>query len=90
MDCKHQHHPRAYGKENKMICSKCNNQGVENHALGKPFWYCRTCKDEIVDQNLVEKLRVINTDELDAFFGVNRSPILPTSKPTVNLFKQID
>lgn len=30
-----------------MICHKCNNQGVENEALGKKFWYCRTCKDEI-------------------------------------------
>lgn len=30
-----------------MICSKCNNAGVKNTVLGKEFYYCRTCKDEI-------------------------------------------
>lgn len=30
-----------------MICPKCSNAGVENQALGKTFYYCRTCKDEI-------------------------------------------
>jgi ribosomal protein L37AE/L43A len=30
-----------------MICPKCGDKGVENSALGKKFWYCRTCKDEI-------------------------------------------
>ncbi len=31
-----------------MICPKCTNPGVQNHANGKDFYYCRTCKDEIV------------------------------------------
>lgn len=30
-----------------MICTKCNNDGVESQALGKTFYYCRTCKEEI-------------------------------------------
>lgn len=30
-----------------MICSKCNTEGVLNTVLGKDFYYCRTCKDEI-------------------------------------------
>jgi hypothetical protein len=30
-----------------MICTKCNSKGVENQALGKTFYYCRSCKDEI-------------------------------------------
>lgn len=30
-----------------MICPKCKNKGVLNTALGKEFYYCRTCKNEI-------------------------------------------
>lgn len=30
-----------------MNCTKCKTQGVENTVLGKTFFYCRTCKDEI-------------------------------------------
>lgn len=30
-----------------MLCTKCNSEAVENHALGNKFWYCRTCKEEI-------------------------------------------
>jgi hypothetical protein len=30
-----------------VICQKCGNKGVLSSALGKDFWYCRTCKDEI-------------------------------------------
>lgn len=30
-----------------MTCSKCNTEGVLNTVLGKDFYYCRTCKDEI-------------------------------------------
>ncbi len=31
-----------------MICGKCRQPGVENQAMGKTFWYCRTCKVEIL------------------------------------------
>jgi len=30
-----------------MICKKCNETGILNHANNKPFYYCRTCKIEI-------------------------------------------
>lgn len=30
-----------------MICTKCNSDGVLNHANGKPFYYCKVCKTEI-------------------------------------------
>lgn len=30
-----------------MNCPKCKSQAIENQAGGKPFWYCRTCKDEV-------------------------------------------
>lgn len=30
-----------------MVCSKCKSNGIENSALGKVFYYCRTCRDEI-------------------------------------------
>lgn len=30
-----------------MICTVCNNDGIQNTANGKDFWYCRTCKTEI-------------------------------------------
>lgn len=29
------------------VCPKCNGEAVWNQALGKDFWYCRTCKEEI-------------------------------------------
>lgn len=34
-----------------MTCSKCKSKGVENQANFKKFWYCRTCKEEIVEYN---------------------------------------
>lgn len=34
-------------KGGRMICQKCNNKGILNTVLGKDFFYCRNCKDEI-------------------------------------------
>jgi len=31
-----------------MKCPKCQNAGVQNECLGKSYWYCRTCQDEII------------------------------------------
>lgn len=31
-----------------MNCSKCNNVGIKNSANGKEFWFCSTCRDEII------------------------------------------
>lgn len=39
-----------------MICTKCSNPGVENQAGGKTFWYCRTCKDEIMAEEPMSDL----------------------------------
>ncbi len=33
-----------------MICSKCKTPGIKNQALNKEFYYCRTCKEEIIDE----------------------------------------
>lgn len=30
-----------------MICATCNQDAIENTALGKSFWYCRGCKVEV-------------------------------------------
>lgn len=31
-----------------MICNTCLNDAVSNEAMGKTFWYCRTCKVEVL------------------------------------------
>lgn len=31
-----------------MICTKCNNPGVLNTVNHQDFYYCRTCKEEIL------------------------------------------
>jgi hypothetical protein len=31
-----------------MLCPKCDNETVKNTALGKEFYYCRTCKEEVI------------------------------------------
>lgn len=33
-----------------MICTKCNTDAVQNTVLGKVFYYCRTCKDEVIPE----------------------------------------
>lgn len=64
-----------------MKCYRCGSVGIYNEANHKPFYYCKTCKDEIyVDRNLdpnykLEKLDtpidedddyITNYDNLDA------------------------
>ena len=36
------------GEVNFMVCEKCKNEGVFNTVAGQDFYYCRTCKEEIV------------------------------------------
>ena len=31
-----------------MVCPKCKNVGILNTVLGKDFYYCKTCKEEIL------------------------------------------
>lgn len=31
-----------------MICPKCKNDGIFNTVAGKDFYYCRSCKEEII------------------------------------------
>lgn len=38
-----------------MICTKCNETGILNQAGGKDFYYCRTCKIEILLEVAEEK-----------------------------------
>ena len=32
-----------------MTCTKCNTDCVKNSALNKEFWYCRQCKEEVLE-----------------------------------------
>lgn len=32
---------------NDKICTKCSHPGVYNEVMGKGFYYCRVCKEEI-------------------------------------------
>jgi hypothetical protein len=48
-----------------MICNQCKNEGVENQALGKTFYYCRTCKIEIFLEPVV---RTDAQEEVDKLF----------------------
>jgi hypothetical protein len=46
-----------------MNCPKCNNEAIENQAMGESFWYCRTCKDEVQithDNSLNNDVRLDN------------------------------
>lgn len=36
-----------------MICKKCNTEGVKNQAMGKEFYYCRNCKEEIMLEEVI-------------------------------------
>lgn len=36
-----------------MVCSKCKNAGILNTVLGKNFYYCKTCKEEIFLEEVV-------------------------------------
>jgi ribosomal protein S14 len=41
------HHPIAAVKIQEPICRTCGKRSVYNEVLGKPFYYCRTCKTEV-------------------------------------------
>lgn len=43
-----------------MICSKCKDPGILNHANGKEFYYCRTCKVEIGLEEVLDNVFEIN------------------------------
>jgi ribosomal protein L37AE/L43A len=32
-----------------MNCNKCNTEAVENVANNNRFWYCRKCKEEVLE-----------------------------------------
>jgi hypothetical protein len=31
-----------------LVCPTCTTEAIENHAGGKTFWYCQTCRVEVV------------------------------------------
>lgn len=37
-----------------MKCAKCSLTAIENNVLGKAFFYCRGCKQELVSASTVE------------------------------------
>lgn len=63
-----------------MNCHKCKTPGVKNQVLGKEFYYCRTCKDEI-------KEHAMTYEEALGFVNNNSTPsIAPLSSwlPKIN------
>lgn len=34
-----------------MKCSKCNTDSIKNQANGKEFYFCQTCRIEVVDED---------------------------------------
>lgn len=44
-----------------VICNKCKTDAVINTAAGKQFWYCRTCKDEVIPEGIKNKT-VVNDE----------------------------
>lgn len=56
-----------------MVCKKCNNDGVYNEILGKGFYYCRTCKEEIglEKSERAEDIepKYLTQDEIDTLFN---------------------
>lgn len=51
-----------------MICSKCKNDGILNQANGKEFYYCRTCREEIILEEIPKAEADITQEEIDAIF----------------------
>lgn len=51
-------------KENSMICRNCKNPGIRNEVLGKEFYYCRTCKEEITLELKEEEMSQEMLDKL--------------------------
>lgn len=49
-----------------MMCSKCNKVGILNSANGKDFYYCRTCKTEILLEEVKKDTQseMIDIDEI--------------------------
>lgn len=48
-----------------MVCGTCKDTGVKNTALGKEFYYCRTCKKEIELESVVKA--VFNEEDIIGF-----------------------
>lgn len=53
-----------------MICTKCKNDGVLNQANGKDFYFCKTCREEIVleDKLADDEKKEITQQEIDEIF----------------------
>lgn len=45
-------------------CIKCNNESVKSMANFKEFYYCRICKEEVMDTELKRKML---WDKVDKF-----------------------
>ncbi len=47
-----------------MTCTKCQIPAIKNSALGKDFWVCTKCKEEVFEREL-SVLKMLNSDTLD-------------------------
>lgn len=49
----------------KKVCPKDKTELVENYAMGKQFWYCCNCKDEIVNYSIVPEKTLSSDDSME-------------------------
>lgn len=53
-----------------MICFKCKNDGILNQANGKDFYFCKTCREEIVLEDVKPTAESdITQEEIDSIFN---------------------
>lgn len=64
-----------------MICQKCQNTGFYNEVMGKGYYYCRTCKDEIQLEATEEE----SSKPPTGYWGGSMSDIIKNWHPPLSL-----
>lgn len=53
-----------------MNCPKCKQTGIKNHANNKEFYYCRKCKQEILqEEDMLASEQPLSQKEIDEIFN---------------------
>jgi hypothetical protein len=55
-------------------CVRCNGDVVLNHALGKEFYYCRACKDEVSFYETTEEEKKEEKKDTHLPYFLNNKP----------------
>lgn len=64
-----------------MNCTNCNKPGVLNTILGKDFYYCPSCKDEILPKVTAYPVAPSSSTFLDKLSHPTISPVALNPKP---------